>query len=66
MTQRMNIPRECDQHVTSILLMSNFTFILVKSCSLGNDRFVAKKPKILKTVRLVNVDEEFRKKTPKQ
>ena len=50
MTQRMNIPRECDQHVTSILLMSNFTFILVKSCSLGNDRFLAKKPKILKTV----------------
>ena len=46
--------------------MSNFTFILVKSCSLGNDRFFGKKPKILKTVRLVNVDEEFRKKTPKQ
>lgn len=66
MTQRMNIPRKCDQHVTSILFMRNFTFILVKSCSLGNDRFLAKKPKILNTVRLVNVDEEFRKKTPKQ
>ena len=46
MTQGMNIPRECDQHVTSILFMSNFTFILVKSCSLGNDRFLAKNPKI--------------------
>ena len=55
MTQRMNIPRECDQHVTSILLMSNFTFI-----------FFDKKPNILKIARLVNVDEEFKKKTPKQ